>query len=122
MGETAHQFDVEVFDLRHGRRMRSADRPPVGPFRKRAVRTALTRPVATPTVHDDVTSLVLAKSGDVAWIGEDLDHANFEVHALNARHNRALDSGADIDPKSLKLRAGSLSWTRNGVRKTATPG
>jgi hypothetical protein len=72
-----------------------------------------------------VTSLIVRRSGAVAWIASVGSIVNsemsVEVHRLD-RGGRSvlLDRGAKIDPKSLRLRGSTLTWTNAGVTRSST--
>lgn len=83
-------------------------------------------PVATPlpdpppfTANEGtVYSLVLSRFGRVAWIGR--TGSPYEVHRGDLAHrDRLLDSGEDINPRSLVIRRGKLRWRRAGEAKAA---
>jgi hypothetical protein len=73
-----------------------------------------------------VESVVVKRDGAVAWIVEGGSiisaEKTTEVVALSHGHERLLDSTAAgvIDPKSLRLRASKLTWTRGGAQRSAT--
>ena len=73
-----------------------------------------------------VTDLELRPTGSTAYIVE-LPFASpsqYEVRiaprALPLFESTLLDSGADVDPRSLVLRGTTLYWTRGGVRRSVT--
>jgi hypothetical protein len=43
-----------------------------------------------------------------------------EVHAAAGGHDSVLDSGAGIDPRSLKLHGSTLTWRHDGATRRAT--
>ena len=74
---------------------------------------ATTKPLGPESYHS-VGSLVLKSDGAVAWIGVGssiLRRGSYaEVHRADRRGQALLDSGAAIDPRSLKLNGSTLSW------------
>jgi hypothetical protein len=69
--------------------------------------------------HDRVRALVLARSGAVAWIGQDLVAGLYEVRARHGHRRALLARGADIDPGSLRLQGSEVSWTQAGAARSA---
>ena len=73
-----------------------------------------------------VSALVLRSTGTVAWIFEEKPISSSEgtrkreIHTAKTGEIRTLDSGLDIDVRSLRLQGRTLSWTKAGVPKTAT--
>jgi hypothetical protein len=67
---------------------------------------------------------VLNARGHVAWIGSKssigMPRATYEVHKIDASATALLDSGPQIDSKSLRLHGRQISWLRAGARRTAT--
>jgi hypothetical protein len=114
------QSDVTVLDLRRGQRGNpfATDAPVRFHGQARTVHHAAA--TVADRQHDVVRALVLRPNGAVAWIGEDVPAAIFEVHALGAAGDRVLDSGRGIDPASLRLAGDLLSWTSGGAARTAT--
>jgi len=85
---------------------------------------SITGPVG-PESYQSVGSLALKGDGAVAWIAEGrsiIGHGPqpIEVHRHDSRGERLLDSGAAIDPKSLRLTGSTLTWTRAGQTESAT--
>lgn len=74
-----------------------------------------------------VTDLELRPTGSMAWVVETRDSGpsgplpiQYEVRAgIGSPPFVVLDSGPDIDPRSLVLEGTILSWTRAGVRQSA---
>jgi hypothetical protein len=72
----------------------------------------------------DVESLVLKANGSVAWI---VSRAGFmgspsavDVIAVDTTGRRVLDSGVDVDPKSLALTGSTLTWRKGGAARSAS--
>lgn len=67
---------------------------------------------------DEVLSVLLSRHGRAAWMvrrGE-----SYEVHRGDlAQRDRLLDSGEDINPRSLVVRRGKLRWRRAGKARAA---
>jgi hypothetical protein len=78
------------------------------------------------TQEPAVRSLVLASNGAAGWIATDDEEGTvyWQVGTVGAAnvYGTVLDSGADIVPDSLRLSAGTLSWTRAGATRTARAG
>jgi hypothetical protein len=74
---------------------------------------ATTRPLG-PESYQSVASLVLKSDGAVAWIGAAssiIRRGSYaEVHRADRRGQALLDSGAAIDPRSLRLHGSTFSW------------
>jgi hypothetical protein len=70
-----------------------------------------------------VSSLVLKPNGSAAWIRDDCPDPPYcwavVVKADHTRRHR-LDIGADIDRHSLSLHGSRITWTKGGVRRTAS--
>jgi hypothetical protein len=70
-----------------------------------------------------VPDLVLRPNGYVAWIAADQVDGSPPSYvvfkAATTHHGRGLDYGDDIEPGSLELHAGVLSWRRGGETRTA---
>jgi hypothetical protein len=74
---------------------------------------------------ESIGSVVVMANGAVAWIGSEHSIAAgrrtaIEVHAAGAGGDRVLDSGAGIDPTSLRLHGSQLSWVDGGATRHAT--
>jgi len=73
-----------------------------------------------------VSALVLHPTATVAWIFEEKPISGSEgtrkreIHTARTGEIRTLDSGLDIDVRSLRLQSRTLYWTKAGVAKTAT--
>lgn len=71
-----------------------------------------------------VTSLIVRRSGAVAWIasvGSIINsETSVEVHKLDRGDSVLLDRGRKIDPKSLRLRGSTLTWTDAGATRSST--
>jgi hypothetical protein len=73
-----------------------------------------------------VRSVAVKSDGAVAWIGSTHSivgrRSLIEVHAANASSStdRILDSGAGIDPTSLRLHGSTLSWKDGATTRRAT--
>jgi hypothetical protein len=75
-----------------------------------------------------IESLVLTRSGSVAWVIRHLHEVRFQpgsprvpvgVRALDDDGSRLLDKGEGIDPSSLRLAAGLVHWTHAGEPRSA---
>ncbi len=68
--------------------------------------------------------LVLRRNGSIASIatGTEYDHGTsaIQVRALDAGGRRVLDEGDGISLRSLELNGTTVSWVKDGVRKSAT--
>jgi hypothetical protein len=86
--------------------------------------TAATTQVTRPESFTNVTALVLNPRGHIAWIGSKssigMPQATYEVHKIDAPAAALLDSGPQIDSKSLRRHGRQISWLRAGARRTAT--
>lgn len=76
-----------------------------------------------PESYQSVDSLVLRRDRRVAWIATAHSiirpsSADIEVHADDRRGARLLDSGAGIDPRSLRLHGSRLTWRDGGATRT----
>jgi hypothetical protein len=73
-----------------------------------------------------VAALVVRSSGAVGWIAEDgsiLSHggATYEVHRFErGGQGSLLDSGASIQPKSLRLAGSRMTWQHGSATRSAT--
>lgn len=66
-----------------------------------------------------VSALVVAPSGAAAWIRRDHETGHFVVRKLDAEGNIVLDSGVDVDPRTLLLGNGAVTWRRAGQALSA---
>jgi hypothetical protein len=64
--------------------------------------------------------IVVKSNGAVAWINPIEAPVSYEVHAVDRSGTRVLASGTGIDPHSLRLKGGTLSWVQNGKTEFAT--
>jgi hypothetical protein len=76
-----------------------------------------------PESQQSVGSIVVTGGGKVAWIASSFSigthrHSN-QVIAVSGRTVKVIDSGAGIVAGSLQLHNGTLSWMRDGARRTA---
>ena len=72
-----------------------------------------------------VDRMLMTRDGSMAWMGWSRHDANDpmeEVHIAYGGYENIVDSGTDIDPRSLTLSGRTVSWRRGGVTKTATIG
>jgi hypothetical protein len=79
-------------------------------------------PVAGPNL---VWDLALKENGSLAWIVAygrwgDPDFLAHEVRALDSQGARLLDSGPDVNVKSLDLDGSTLTWINGSTTRTAT--
>ena len=82
---------------------------------------------ASPDAEELVTvALVLKRYGAVAWVGAyrpykgDMElPARYEVHRIDSRGARLLDSGGGIAPRSLELHGTTVTWTNAGEQHEA---
>jgi hypothetical protein len=81
-------------------------------------------PPVGPESYRSIVSVVLRRSGSVAWIGEAssvISHrSQFEVQAASAGAVRVLDRGPGIAPRSLRLHGERLTWRDRGRTRSAT--
>jgi hypothetical protein len=109
---TAGWWDVELVDLRNGRREFSS--PPIG------------SPTPNEATVDALRRIVVASDGALAWTATRSAGGVTSVVEVRRRMRGSasasilLDSATDIDPGSLRKRGRTLSWTKAGVRRTAT--
>lgn len=100
--------EVSVVRLSDGRRVRTGQ----------AVDQGLVESVQS------VPSLVVRSDGAVAWIGQVRSiigrGEQLEVHRADRRGAALLDRGADIAPRSLRLRGRRLSWRDGSSTRTST--
>jgi hypothetical protein len=85
---------------------------------------ATSRPLG-PESFESVDSIVVKRTGAVAWIAEGgsviSGHASdVEVDRADERGHSLLDSGAGIDGRSLRLRDSTISWRHAAATRTAT--
>src|SRR3954454_539044 len=69
-----------------------------------------------------VTDLVLKANRSLAWIvdiGSSVG-SDRQVVAVDSAGRRTLDTGGNIDPKSLTLNGSTVSWTKGGVAHSAS--
>jgi hypothetical protein len=77
------------------------------------------------TYGGEVPSLVLARDGDFAYVaktwqfGAGSPTRQVQVRARDTSGERVLDSGGGIDPASLSRTGSTVSWTKDGVRRSA---
>jgi len=64
-----------------------------------------------------VTDLVLKSNGSVAWIAH-RQGGGYEVHRHDRRGQAVLEAGNGIEPASLRLSGGTLTWRSGGTRRT----
>jgi hypothetical protein len=79
---------------------------------------------ALPESYEAVDSLVLKRDRSVAWIARAHSiirpsSGGVEVHADDRGGKRLLDSGAGIDPGSLRLRGSRITWKHGGATRSA---
>ena len=105
-------WDVELVNLANGRlEFRSAP---------------LASPLPDAFTFDELARIVATSDGALAWTAT--RRARGTQLAVEVRRRMRgtatasilLDSGTDIDPDSLRKRGRTLSWTKAGVRRTAT--
>jgi hypothetical protein len=90
--------------------------------------TVATAPGTTPERRPEsfitVTAMVVDAKGTLAWIGErsaiGVPAPAYEVHALNAAHDRLLASSPTIAATSLRLHGETISWSEGGRSRSAT--
>jgi hypothetical protein len=77
-----------------------------------------------PESYQQVRSIALRSDGAVAWIAQAssiIRHSQAtEVHRADRRGPTTLDSGAAIDPTSLRLQGSKLTWRHGAATRTAT--
>jgi hypothetical protein len=85
-------------------------------------------PLSTPgsvAGYDAVRGMVLTAAGRFAWIGVRLSRGDIVAAEVRRRlpgfsdRSAVLDSGAGIDPRSLRLRGSQVRWRDNGVARSA---
>ena len=75
---------------------------------------------------DDVTDLELRSNGAVAWIARvvagmpAITIKEVRVFPATDPHSTVVDSGTDVEPRSLALSSTTLYWTRDGVARSAS--
>jgi len=99
---------IEVRDLRDGHRFRNLD-------------------VSSETLPGrarEVADLELKANGSVAWIVDRFEFMGsphtIDVVAVDSAGRRVLDSGTDVDPKSLTLTGSTLTWVKSGATRSAS--
>lgn len=104
------EFSVRVRDLRSGRYLRHWEEGTFGPD----------------PLYYGPSALVLAPTGSVAWINSynspdsDDPTLRYEVRKSDSTGEAlVLDSGPDIDPKSLARSGATVYWRRGGVAQSA---
>jgi len=109
LGRNGRYGSITVLDARTGRRLRS-------------IRQG-SSDILLGNSYAEVTDLKLTRRGSVAWIVRTGPYeggggpVTYEVRrALSARGSGSLllDSGPDIDPASLVIRDGTVSWREDG--------
>lgn len=109
---TAGFWNVELVNLGNGRKEFSS--APIG------------APLPDDLTFDTLERIVVASDGALAWTAtRSARGARLAVEVRRRMRGTAsasilLDSGTDIDPGSLRKRGRTLSWTKAGVRQTAT--
>jgi hypothetical protein len=84
------------------------------------------REAPTEFVNNAVPSLVLRSTGAAAWIAQEKpvqgDEAitRREVHSGKSGKIKTLDTGLEVEPRSLKLAGSTISWVKAGETKTAS--
>jgi hypothetical protein len=77
-----------------------------------------------PESYSSVAAIVVKGDGAVAWVGMGasiIHHSRLlEVHKLDGGGSRLLDSGAGIDPRSLRLHGSALTWRDAKQTRSAT--
>jgi hypothetical protein len=101
---------VNVTRLTDGKQLRSA--------------AATTKPLGA-EAFQSVASIVVKADGAVAWIGTgssivNRHNADVEVHAIDSKPERTLDSGAGVNSASLRLHGSKLTWKDGGTTRSAT--
>jgi hypothetical protein len=99
---------VELWDLRAGRWRASWS----------AYRANLSRDDPDP-LAPAVTTLAVAPSGVVVFAVDTLRPPGWAVHRLAFRAHTVLDRGPDVDPASVRLRGGRITWVRGGRPRSA---
>jgi hypothetical protein len=75
-----------------------------------------------PESFTSVTALVVTRAGAVAWIGQSSGigrRPTFEVHRADRSGTALLDSGAAIEPASLRRSGHLVSWRDRGRSSSA---
>ena len=100
----------EVWNLRTGKRLASAADVSEGGL----------------SDSNEASQLLLQSDGRLAWIGTasgDPDLGKVvEVRTLVGKKAKTLDSGTGIDQRSLKVSGSTVTWTKDGVTKSAAFG
>jgi len=86
--------------------------------------SATTQPLG-PEFFQSVESIVVRSDGAVAWVAKagsiiSRRPADVEVNRTDTRGRLLLDSGAGIDPKSLRLHDSTVSWRHGSATHSAT--
>ena len=116
MVESVAIYHVVVRDLRTGRVLRKV---PTGTLLD-------AKPGFVEVGVGPVKSMVLKSDGAVAWVAFDGERSEvmreavghedyvYDLYALDKTGERLLASGSELEPSSLKLAGGMLSWTDGG--------
>jgi hypothetical protein len=79
-----------------------------------------------PESYDSVSSIVVAPSGEVAWIAVASSLATHrqgsQVLEADRSGRRVLETGASIQANSLRLHGSRLTWSAGGVKHSAKLG
>lgn len=109
MGVDTLSSSVEVLDAADDRLLR--DLAAAGPSRR-------------PESFTTVAAIVVRAAGQVGWIATvsaiGQRRARYEVHRAGSSGAALLDSGARIDPRSLRLRGERISWRDGAGTRSAT--
>lgn len=89
-----------------------------GGIRVRNLRTRVVRSSPIPVGAGAATQIVVSPGGAAAWTRL-VKTSAVEVRALGSGGERLLDSGTDVDAKSLALGGSTIYWTKAGTAQSA---
>jgi hypothetical protein len=64
-------------------------------------------------------ALALSAAGVAAFAVDTVDPPGWAVHRLAPGGDTVLDRGPDVDPASVRLRGGRITWVRGGRPRSA---
>jgi hypothetical protein len=78
-----------------------------------------------PDGHDAIRGMVLTPRGRMAWLAVRLARGGIVAAEVRRRahgpdrHSIVIDSGSDVDPRSLRRHGSRVSWVKGGVARSA---